>query len=165
MPAEIQSWKQRALGRESRLRVPWAWFVLVFLVCSVMGDARWRQHLFRHAFASSEQPVSVVALPYMPPLDSEPGYSQRSGTSRGVGDISGPTVLVLAPDHIGVTVHEQPVLYWYISQATRYPVELTLIGLDSPEPLLTAKLNPPFQPGVRRVRLADYGIRLEPGIP
>jgi hypothetical protein len=39
---------------------------------------------------------------------------------------------------------------------------VTLIDGDSPNPLLKMHLNPPVQPGVQRVRLADYGVRLVP---
>jgi hypothetical protein len=82
---------------------------------------------------------------------------------RGCQDVPQPNLLVLAPDHIGKTTHEQPVLYWYLSRATSYPVAVTLIDPNNPLPLLKMRLSPPLQPGVLRVRLADYGVRLVPG--
>jgi hypothetical protein len=114
--------------------------------------------------AHAEQPGPVAGgLKYQPPPDSQSGYRVSPDRIRGCEDVPRPILLVLAPDHVGQTAHEQPVLYWYLSRATSYPVAVTLIDLDSPIPLLKTRLGPPLQPGVLRVRLADYGVRLVPG--
>jgi hypothetical protein len=55
-------------------------------------------------------------------------------------------------------------LYWYLSQETRHPVEVILTDRQSVKPLLALRLDPPLQPGMQRVRLADYNIRLAPGV-
>ena len=55
-------------------------------------------------------------------------------------------------------------LYWYLSQETRHPVEVILTDRQSVKPLLAIRLNPPLQPGMQRVRLADYNIHLAPGV-
>jgi hypothetical protein len=67
-------------------------------------------------------------------------------------------------DHTGLTSQEQPVLYWYLSQETRHPVEVILTDRQSVKPLLTIRLNPPLQPGMQRVRLADHNIHLALGV-
>jgi len=54
-------------------------------------------------------------------------------------------------------------LYWYLSQETRHPVEIILTDRQSVKPLLAIRLNPPLQPGMQPVRLADYNIHLAPG--
>jgi hypothetical protein len=75
------------------------------------------------------------------------------------------TLSVLAPaDHVGLTAQEQPSLYWYLSAATNCQVEVTLTAGQVVEPLLDLRLNPPANPGVQRVRLADHGVRLAPGV-
>src|SRR3954467_3412661 len=58
---------------------------------------------------------------YVPPM---PGAPQRrvGGATRGVGRAL-PTVVVLAPNHAGLTTVEQPELYWYISAPTRVRVD------------------------------------------
>jgi hypothetical protein len=71
---------------------------------------------------------------------------------------------VLVPDHTGLTTQEQPSLYWYLSKSTTYPVELTIIDDQTIQPLLEKRLGGPIQPGVQRVQLADYGLRLSPGV-
>jgi hypothetical protein len=72
---------------------------------------------------------------------------------------------VLAPDHTGLTAQEQPALYWYLSKPTTYPIEFTLRDDRAIQPLIEKRLKGPIQPGLQRVRLADYGIRLSPGVP
>ena len=71
---------------------------------------------------------------------------------------------VLAPDHAGLTVSDQPSLYWHISTATTYPVEITIMDPRREEPLLEARLPGPITAGVHRVRLADHGIKLDPDV-
>lgn len=72
---------------------------------------------------------------------------------------------VLAPDHPGLTTSEQPSLFWFISTATPYPVELTLMDPRKVEPLLEAKIPGPIEPGLHRFRLAEHGVRLESDVP
>jgi hypothetical protein len=74
-------------------------------------------------------------------------------------------LLVLAPDHTALTVSEEPSLYWFISKATSHPVEIVLMDPGTTQPLLEARLPGPIGPGVHRVRLTDYGVRLAPGVP
>jgi hypothetical protein len=73
-------------------------------------------------------------------------------------------LFVLAPDHTGLTADEQPSLYWYLSKATTYPVEFTITEEQAVHPLFETRLSAPLQPGVHRVRLADYGVRLARGV-
>jgi hypothetical protein len=56
-------------------------------------------------------------------------------------------------------------LYWYLSKPTSYPVEFTISDDRGRQPLLERRLSGPVQPGVQRVRLADYGVRLAVGVP
>jgi hypothetical protein len=105
-------------------------------------------------------PPTVAAPVYKPPLRGAPGGRVGGGT-RGTGrEVF--VLSVLAPDHTGLTVNEQPSLYWFISSPTSTPVEVTLIDPQGTQPLLETRIPPPVQPGVHRIRLADYGVRLAP---
>ncbi len=108
------------------------------------------------------QPADTIS--YRPPLRGFPGGREGAG-SRGPGAVV-PSVVVLTPkEHTGLTIHEQPVLYWYLAQETQHPVEITLIAQQgSTKPLLETRLAPPLQPGIHQVRLADHGVRLTPGV-
>jgi hypothetical protein len=63
-----------------------------------------------------------------------------------------------------LTVHEQPSLYWYLSAPSGCQIEVTLTDEQAVEPLLDLNLSPPIKPGVQRVRLADHGVHLTPGV-
>lgn len=105
---------------------------------------------------------------YRPPQRGTPalrigGGSRGEGCSLGgKGDLS---LSVLAPDHLGLTVQEQPSLYWFLSTATACPIEVTLIDEQTIHPLLETRLTIPIQAGVQRLQLADHGIRLSIGMP
>jgi Domain of Unknown Function (DUF928) len=71
---------------------------------------------------------------------------------------------VLAPDHSGLTVREQPSLYWVISNPTSLAVELTITDPRAAEPLLETKIPGPIRAGLHRVRLEDHGVKLDPGV-
>ena len=127
---------------------------LVWLVCGIL----WGYCLPQPAAA---QPDDTII--YKPPKRGAPGGREGAGT-RGFREAL-PTLAVLAPqDHTGLTAQEQPVLYWYLSQETRHPVEVILTDRQSVKPLLAIRLNPPLQPGMQRVRLADYNMHLTPGV-
>jgi Domain of Unknown Function (DUF928) len=126
---------------------------LAWLVCGVLWG-------YFPPQSTEAQPADTVI--YKPPKRGAPGGREGAGT-RGFGEL--PTLAALAPqNHTGLTVQEQPVLYWYLSQETRHPVEVILTDRQSVKPLLAIRLNPPLQPGMQRVRLADYNTHLTPGV-
>src|SRR5437867_6045436 len=102
---------------------------------------------------------TTLAPVYKPPVRGAPGGRLGGGT-RGRDQTF--ILSVLAPDHTGLTAQEQPVLYWYLSKPITSPMEFTLIG-DGIKPLVETTLKPPFVAGVQRLRLADFGVHLNPG--
>src|SRR5919108_5443556 len=106
--------------------------------------------------AAADMPV------YVPPRGGAPG-GRVGGSTRGIG--APPTLSALAPDHTGLTAQEQPSLFWYLSKPTTYPIEVTIRDDQAIKPLLETRIRGPVQPGMQRVRLADYGVRLSPGVP
>ncbi len=109
---------------------------------------------------------SVIAAEtpvYKPPKRGAPAGRVGGGT-RGPGrEVF--VLTVLAPDHTGLTVNEQPSLYWFISKLTSFPVELTVMDPRATQPVLETRISSPVQPGVHRIRLADHGVHLSPGVP
>src|SRR5262245_16127928 len=113
---------------------------------------------------SQSQTAALAAAPvYKPPLRGAPGGRIGGGT-RGTGGEK-MALSVLAPDHSGLTISEQPSLYWFISTATSLPVEVALMDPRTVEPLLETRLTGPIQAGAQRIDLARYGVRLAPGVP
>ena len=111
----------------------------------------------------SETAINPAMPLYTPPKGSTAG-GRFSGSSRGPMDDS-PTLMVLAPNHVGLTKNRQPTLYWYLSRPTTYSIEFTLVDSRAIAPLLEIRLNSPKSPGIHAIRLSDYGISLVPGVP
>jgi hypothetical protein len=104
----------------------------------------------------------AVAMPvYRPPLRGAP-EGRVAGGSRSPADEM-PVLYLLAPDHVGLTTKEQPVLFWFISEVKKHPLELSIIEVSTHEPIFEARLKPPRQPGIQTFRLADHGVRLRIG--
>jgi hypothetical protein len=99
---------------------------------------------------------------YKPPLRGSPAGRVGGGT-RGTERESF-LLMVLAPDHVGLTIHDQPSLYWFISKPTTYPVELTVIERNAVKPILEKILKSPEKGGIQSIRLADYGVHLSKDI-
>ena len=112
--------------------------------------------------SQDQKSVTPISTPiYRPPLRGAPGGRVGGGT-RGIGDEL-ITLFVLAPNHVGLTTQEQPTLYWYLSKPTNLPIEITIIEDQAIYPLLEKRISVPIQPGINRIRVADYGVSLWPG--
>lgn len=111
--------------------------------------------------ALTRQPAGLPV--YKPPRRGVPAGRVAGGT-RGAGNAL-PLLSALAPDHAGFSVHAQPTLYWYLSEAVSYPIEFTLIDDQAIEPLLEKRLPPHQHPGVKQIPLAAYRVSLRPGVP
>jgi Domain of Unknown Function (DUF928) len=107
--------------------------------------------------------VTAPAPVYKPPLLGAPagrvGGGTRSGSARDIFVLS-----ALVPEDTGLTMSEQPSLYWFISSATALPVEVAISDPRATQPVLETRLSSPVQPGVHRIKLADLGVRLAPGV-
>ena len=110
----------------------------------------------------SAAPADESSPVYKPPLRGAPGWRVGGGTRGTPGSMF--ILSVLVPDHTGLTLKEQPSLFWFISGDTSLPVELTISDPNASEPLLETRIPGPVKRGVHRVRLADYGVRLVPGV-
>jgi hypothetical protein len=116
------------------------------------------------AFAATtlqSQEIDPTAPRYRPGMQRP--RSRIEGTIRGV-ESSELLVLPLVPDHVGLTIAGQPVLYWYLSKPTTSPIIFVLVDTRSIEVVHDVTLSPQPQPGVQLVRLADLGIVLEPNV-
>jgi hypothetical protein len=110
-------------------------------------------------------PRETDAPVYHPPKPTRGSFPRNltGAATRGPGGADAPLVLALAPDHLGLTVNEQPNLYWYLEKDSALRVDFTLIDEQSVNPLLEITMAGPLHGGVHAVRLADHGLSLEPG--
>jgi hypothetical protein len=105
----------------------------------------------------------VVTPVYHPPKRGMPGGRLGGGTRSADQHVT--VLMVLAPDHTGLTIREQPTLYWYLSKQTNHPVYLTVIDAEAMKTVLDVRLPAPAGPGVQAIRLGDHGLHLAPGLP
>src|SRR5205823_6383408 len=109
----------------------------------------------------NKQQASAAGVPvYKPPVGRGVPGGRIGGGTRG-GDLTF-VLSVLAPNHTGLTLQEQPVLYWYLSKQMTSPLEFTLTD-DGIKPLVEARMEPPFERGIHGLKLSDYGVKLLPG--
>jgi hypothetical protein len=99
---------------------------------------------------------------YKAPLRGAPG-GRLSGGTRGIES----KVLyfaLLAPRHTGLTLSEQPTLYWFSSESTKCPVELTILMGEEMKSILRVRIADETRAGFHPIHLADHGIRLQTGV-
>ncbi len=105
-----------------------------------------------------------VGVGYTPPLRGAPSSASRvGGGTRSLAAWSF-ELIVLAPDHVGLTTRRQPTLYWFVSEPIAHPVEFTVVDPQSLATLLELRLPLPVHPGIHAVDLAAHGVSLEPGV-
>jgi len=97
---------------------------------------------------------------YTPPQRGAP-QRRVGGSSRGAADAL-PSVMLLAPDHVGLTVSATPALYWYLSKPTSVRVEVTLIDDKGETPLVEYAITNANGPAVHRVDLTARKVLLKP---
>lgn len=99
---------------------------------------------------------------FKPPLRGAPAV-RIDGGSRGSG-VSLICLTVLAPDQTGLTIQEQPSLFWYQSAPADVPLELTVIVDKKPQPVLQVKLPDAKKAGIQCLRLSDHNVKLSTGV-
>jgi hypothetical protein len=155
----------------------------IYISLQLPGGIQLDAQGFRTPPAAAEQPVPHRNLPaqttpfparpdvdpplvrpiYIPPKGTESGGRIIIGT-RG-GEAPGMDVWPLCPDHTGLTVHDQPVLFWYAGRSITVPIDVRLVQHGAASPSFEAQLLPPFDGGWHSIKLADYGIHLQPNVP
>ena len=108
------------------------------------------------------EPIAPT-LAYLPPTAPVPGI--RVDGVYGGESTELPNLFVLAPDHIGLTIHEQPTLYWYLTEATTEPIDIIMTEEETLRVVLDARLLPPLPAGIHAMSLKDYDVRLLKNVP
>jgi hypothetical protein len=111
----------------------------------------------------SASPMPVPRPVYTPPKLGAPSSGRVAGGTRGV-DLDRPVLLVLVPDHTGLTVHAQPTLYWYVSQPINRPISVKITSDSMATPLLDTTILPPIPAGILALPLAQYATQLVTGV-
>jgi Domain of Unknown Function (DUF928) len=103
---------------------------------------------------------------YRPPPRGAPG-GRVGGASRGTYKVAEPlpNIDLLAPqDQAGLSANPSPSLYFYVSGPVYWRTQFTISAPMQPAPVIEANIPPPSAAGVYHVDVADYHVRLQPGI-
>ena len=93
------------------------------------------------------------------------GASVRTaGQVRAATPGTGLAIQTLAPEHVGWTSGPSPTLYFWLSEPTTLPIEVTVADDVSIEPLVEFTSGGPRAAGLHAVSLAQLGAQLEPGV-
>ena len=101
-------------------------------------------------------------LVYTPPRKLTP-RARVGGGLRGT-DGKDPVLEALVPDHVGYTIKKSPILNWFISKPTEYPLKFTLIDTRSVTPIHEGGIPSPDHAGVHSINLSDWNLALEPDV-
>lgn len=109
---------------------------------------------------SSEASKPAGPLIFVPPPRGAP--VTVGGATRGVQKL--PRIQALVPGQIGLTLEAQPTLYWYLAEPIDASAELSIVFGPSTQPLVDTAISGQLAPGLQRVRLADFGVKLDRGV-
>ena len=108
--------------------------------------------------------VLAMAIPsYRAPAGAPPRL-RASGSLRGDG--THVALVAGVPEHVARTASEQPSLFWYLSELPPRgsDLEFAITDEDSSDPLYQTPLPLPSEPGLQRIDLADFGVKLPPTV-
>jgi Domain of Unknown Function (DUF928) len=103
---------------------------------------------------------------YKPPPRGAPG-GRVGGASRGTyrPAVPPPTIEVLAPkDQTGLSASPTPTLYFFVSGPVSWPTQLTISAPNQVVPVIEVNIPAPRAAGVYGIDVAEYHVRLQPGI-
>ncbi len=121
------------------------------------------EHISPPVVSLTTVPASKPSLSYQPPSPSAEG--KRIVVNRQETGTDNVFLTVLSPNHIGLTIFEQPALFWFIDTHSDHPVDVIITDENNTQLLLDVRMLPPIRPGIHKVDLKDYGIKLHPDTP
>lgn len=116
--------------------------------------------------ASDSKPLKKIK--YIPPYLGAPSTNRLSG--MGVRSSEKQIEFLfsaLTPTHLGLTSLSQPNLFWFISKPISESfqfIEFVLNSEDSITPLIRTRLSQLEKSGIHQLNLAEFDIKLKPGI-
>ena len=158
----VVAYREKFQGHRSILRASYQQPLVVFgLVLSLFGLGGWTGYgdgLVENS--KGQRPtlthvVSEIQVKGVGPANGRMGV-ERSGQDAVA-------LFALVPHHLGLTIQEQPTLYWYLSKPMPHPLHLTLTVHNSGrgEPVLETVLEVVPREGIHSVSLQELNIRLD----
>ena len=108
---------------------------------------------------TSKKPLKLPV--YKPPKGIGAPGGRVGGGTRGGEDPNMLRLFALVPDHLGLTIQEQPSLYWYVSKSSPHRLVLTINHEELVKPVLEQTIVEKAESGIHSVNLKDFDVRLE----
>ena len=119
--------------------------------------------------APATPPAAKTAVPslrgkliYKPIGRGAPAGRVDAGSRGDGGDVA--SLYVLAPDHVGLTTHSQPSLFWYQTAPAHLPFEISILKPNDPTPVLRIRRPDAAASGFQHLDLAAHGVSLVSGV-
>ncbi|MDX1411205.1 MAG: DUF928 domain-containing protein [Nitrospirales bacterium] len=113
--------------------------------------------------AAKKQPRETVKrgpsfrLPvYKPPKGIGAPGGRIGGATRGQDALA---IFALVPDHLGLTINEQPILYWYLSKPVQYPLILTVNDETQVKPVVETIISNTPRAGIHSAPLKNFNLK------
>jgi hypothetical protein len=142
--------------------IQWIFLIGIMIPATAMGSSE------TAAVPLSSGSVQVVTekaaqpvVTYSPPLRGMPINRIGAATRSNVSVL--PTIRAIVPEHTGLTLQANPVLYWHLSRPAPCSIEISLIDDSQYEPLWQNRISQPVLAGFHRIRLTDIGLKLDMG--
>jgi hypothetical protein len=112
---------------------------------------------------ATSKPSRKSRFRYRPPKRKPPKVRQGGGV-RGASDKL-PALLVMTPEHVGLTTRAQPSLFWFQDKATDVTFVFALLNEDTLETRVELKVtHRHIEAGINRIDLAAFGVKLDPNV-
>jgi hypothetical protein len=98
---------------------------------------------------------------YVPPLRGAPKVRVDGGSRGGTEEL--PVLMVIAPNHTGLTTEAQPTLVWFQSKPSPVRLEFALMSDAELVPLLETNLDGSLPGQFHTIKLADHKVSLTEG--
>jgi hypothetical protein len=108
------------------------------------------------------QPGTRPAVIYKAPLHDDTGTGE-TGSTR-ITDGKAAEILLLVPEHIGLTTQAQPTLYWYTHNPMAVSFKLFMNKEDGIDTLLEIRTGNNKVAGIQQLDLGDHKISLQPEV-
>jgi hypothetical protein len=95
----------------------------------------------------------------------EPQSAAAADQARQHPDTDVPILISLVPSHVGFTIADQPVVYWYLSRPTQARTLFVLLDARSLQVVQSITLPPSERAGIQSVRFKEYGVTLQREVP
>ncbi|MCA9470487.1 MAG: DUF928 domain-containing protein [Nitrospirales bacterium] len=119
----------------------------------------WCGHRLLLKDVTSTKPLKMPV--YKPPKGIGAPGGRVGGGTRGGEDPNMLRLFALVPDHLGLTIREQPSLYWYVSRSAPHRLVLTINHEELVKPVFEQTIAETVEAGIHSVNLQDLNVRLE----